>query len=231
MGAEHNPLPSKKIKDLSGLRFGRLAVTIFVGTKRTGPQSVVSRWLCRCDCGSDVEVSGSQLTCGKTRSCGCLSRELVAARSTTHGRARSRTYKTWQGMLNRCTNPSYTGYKNYGGRGIKVCPRWDSFENFLFDMGDQPDDKTIERDDNDGDYTPENCRWATMKEQAQNRRTTIIIEFNGEKRSVKGWAEHLGIPTSTLRSRLKTMSVEEAFSASRERAHGRIHAHIMSLAA
>lgn len=155
---------------LSGQRFGKLTVTAQV-------KSEVRRdrkrrfWLCRCDCGSKSWVEASNLAGGNSTSC-------VRCCKIKHGHAagdhQTRTYKSWANMLTRCTNKNFTGYKDYGGRGITVCKRWLDFDNFLADMGEAPARKTIERKDNDKNYTPKNCCWATPKEQGQNRRSTRL---------------------------------------------------------
>jgi hypothetical protein len=131
-------------------------------------------WACVCKCGERVNVQGGNLKNGVSTSCGCLQREGARERFTTHGESKTRLYKAWQGMHQRCTNSKHRGYVNYGGRGIKVCARWsgsDGFQNFVEDMGRRPRDMTLDRyPDAAGDYSPENCRWATYAQQAATKR-------------------------------------------------------------
>jgi hypothetical protein len=160
--------------ELTGQKFGRLtAVRDIAIIKGQGAQ-----WLCRCDCGNEAKIIAKRLKSGHTRSCGCLHTEAVR-RPRTHGGSQTNAYSSWQNMISRCTHPSYPSYEHYKARGITVCDRWKSFENFLADMGERPGgfrEYSLERIDNDKGYEPGNCCWATWKEQAKNR-----TDNSGEK--------------------------------------------------
>lgn len=266
-----SPLPSPRIKDITGLRFGRLTVTLFAGLyyrKTGGPKAY---WRCLCDCGGTLQVLGTALRTGNTQSCGCLHADtarknrsfidltgqhftLLVALSriprlkgrsawhcrcncgaerivlssalrggkvkachacakkrrvffaTTHGYASTSTWNTWTGMHMRCKNPNELAFPNYGGRGISVDPRWDTFEQFFADMGERPSPQhSLERKDNNGPYSPENCMWATRSQQMRNTRRNVMIMLDGKTKCLTEWAEAYCIPASLVAQRVRTL--------------------------
>jgi len=167
---------SRQAVDMTGQRFGRLICVAPLGSSSTG-----MIWECVCDCGNTTKVVRGNLIHNKTQSCGCLwnesrtangyARKVHGRTSRINGKKKNRvgTYSTWEAMMNRCYNPNADWYHRYGGRGIKVCDEWHTFENFLKDMGERPLNKTIDRIDNDKNYMLSNCKWSTPKEQSNNK--------------------------------------------------------------
>ena len=191
-----------KIDDLSGKRFGRLTVV-----KRGTNKGEQTRWVCKCDCGNTSVVFASALKNGNTKSCGCLHREIFSKLGETHGLSNTRLYEIYHGMKKRCYKKESPTFKNYGGRGIEICEEClgeHGFENFYnWAMSNGYDNKlSIDRSDNNGNYCPENCRWSTKGEQANNRRTNHMIEFNRESHNAKEWSKIVGIPYQAILARL-----------------------------
>lgn len=187
-----------KTTDIQGQRFGRLVVLFRV------PKKGKQRWMCQCDCGQRKEVLGDSLRQERTSSCGCFRLERLRAATVTHGHSKGTlSYSTWANMIQRCDNPRSTDWQWYGGRGVKVCERWKDFALFLEDMGERPPGMTLDRVDVDGDYTPDNCRWASAVEQARNRRNSRLIEHEGETRTIAEWSELRSIPYHRLYQRIQ----------------------------
>lgn len=161
-----------------------------------------SYWLCKCDCGKEVVVRTDLLTSGNTKSCGCLHRELSAARGD--GRSREKLYRIYWGMKTRCEDTKSQYYYLYGGRGIKICDEWQDYTKFrewaISSGYDPKSNRTIDRIDNNGNYEPSNCRWATPKQQARNRRTNVWLEYDGKRMCIKDWAKELGVHETTFRA-------------------------------
>jgi hypothetical protein len=184
--------------DLQGQVFGRLRV---VGeAARIRPN--VRRWACVCECGEKCSVNQYNLTSGKTKSCGCIRLELTKNRSTTHGLSKTKTWCVWQSMISRCYHSGATSFERYGAVGITVCQRWkEDYLNFLHDMGETPEGLTLERVNGARVYSPETCVWASTKDQALSRRTTIWVEHNGQRLCLKDWAVKLNLPYLKLYKR------------------------------
>lgn len=193
----------KSLIGLVGKKFGKLTICSFLEPTIYPSGGVKNIALCKCDCGVNIQVILSNIKKGHTKSCGCISKEK--ANGTTHGEShKSLEYNSWIGMRNRCCYIKHNRYNLYGGRGIKVCDRWlNSYENFLADMGRKPTPQhSIDRIDVNGNYEPSNCRWATNKEQCNNRKSNRNITYNGVTKSITYWAEHFGINIGTLRKRI-----------------------------
>ncbi len=204
-------------KDFTPETFGRLTTVgprfmLPVGTgRKRRPKQV-----CQCACGNMSVACHNGLVSGKSRSCGCLQKEFTANINKNHGMCKAPEYRVWQAMKDRCYRKNSLDYPDYGGRGITVCDRWlepdgQGFINFLADMGPRPSRKhSIERDDVNGNYCPENCRWATIEEQARNRRTNVNLTYNGKTQCLTDWSKETGLSHSTLRNRMKAgWSVEK----------------------
>ncbi len=183
--------------DLTGQVFTRLTVVAQDG--RLGKRIA---WKCICECGNITTVTATHLRSGHTKSCGCFQVDTVILNNTSHQLTRTRIYNNWCGMIQRCNNPNDPAYHLYGGRGIFVCDRWLKFEHFLSDMGEKPEDMSLDRIDVNGPYSYENCRWATDTEQANNKRNNHLITFRGKTQSIAMWARDIGVQTHTLKSRV-----------------------------
>ena len=184
---------SHKKKDLTGQYFGRLKALFYYRYYNNR-----SWWFCECACGNFKSIRTDGLTTGHAQSCGCFLKDTL----TSHGMTKTRTYNVYRNLFQRCYNPKSKEYKNYGARGIKVCDRWlNSFKNFLEDMGESPKGLTIERINNNGNYEPENCKWATYLEQNNNTRRNSYLTHQGETLTVAQWSKKLGINKDTLLGR------------------------------
>lgn len=211
-------------RDLAGRRFGRLTAVRLAGCANRWGSRV---WECICDCGSVHKVAASHLVSGTSRSCGCLKRErsvqlgkqFGTGRRVRHGHSlrgrKSPEYTAWCQIRGRCLNTRNAAFSRYGGRGILLCDRWATFENFLADMGLRPSSRhSIDRIDNDRGYAPDNCRWATDREQSLNRRNNVRVAFDGKTMPLKEWARELDVNYGTLWSRINDSgwSVERALT-------------------
>lgn len=196
-------------KDLTGLRFGRLVVTGFAEYRK--PYNAY--WRCQCDCGNQKVIYGGSLLQKLTQSCGCFRKEQTCKAIISHGKTNTILYSRWTGMLTRCRNSNEKSYKNYGGRGICVCLEWLHFENFSADMGEPPSGTTLERRDNNGPYSKENCYWGTPIEQSNNKRNNRFLTYNDITQTIAMWAREKGFFPHTIHSRLNQgWSVEDALT-------------------
>lgn len=191
--------------ELSGQLFGRLTVIEFseVKTKR-------AVWKCQCSCGNITYVPTHKLKSGHTQSCGCLHKEKFNCGHPKHGMWNTGTYRTWYAMVYRCTKSNHHRYEDYGGRGITVCDEWLEFENFIRDMGVRPDNRTLERNDNNKGYNKENCCWSTITEQGANKRNNQIITHNGETLTYSQWADKLGVDMRLIWQRIHKLEWDPA---------------------
>ena len=196
--------------DLMNKRFGRL--TVIGRTGKDDPHRY--QWICKCDCGKICYNSTGVLLKGKVISCGCFHNEQFGERGTTHGATRGakqeRLYNIWRAMRQRCLNPNQQSYKRYGARGITICEEWSDYAKFkewAYSAGYDPNAEhgkcTIDRIDNNGNYTPENCRWITMQQQNFNKRDNVRLTLNGKTQTVSEWARELNIPVDRIRGRIR----------------------------
>lgn len=193
--------------DLTGQRFGRLVALSYEAGK----------WTCQCDCGNITQAIGGNLRSGNTTSCGCFRAEILDGRlRRTHGMSYTPAFAVWKGMIQRCSDPNTVGWEHYGGRGITVCDSWKVFENFYRDMKEPPPGKSIDRIDNDAGYSPENCRWATRKEQNRNTRRNLQVEYSGQTKPLSQWCEEFGLNYKVTHQRINRdgWSIERALSTS-----------------
>lgn len=187
--------------DETGNKYGRLTV---ISPAPTG--NGCARWVCACACGNEIVALATNLRKGNTSSCGCYRDEVVGKSNITHGHTTNygstRTHRIWSAMWGRVRNKKNA---SYGGRGITANPRWRDFNNFLQDMGECPPGLTLDRIDTDGEYSKDNCRWATYQEQANNKRNNRVIEFDGRSQTMSQWANEIGISPGALFTRLEVL--------------------------
>lgn len=185
-------------KNLEGMTFNYLTVLEWVSKG-------VYKWKCICICGKIYFGNGTQIETGIVKSCGCMAGKATSDRQITHGMSYSEEYEIFKNIQQRCTNPKNPHYKNYGGRGIDICERWtNNFHNFYQDMGKRPSAlHSVERRENDLGYSPENCYWATKKEQSRNKRSSVFITFQNRTMILADWASELKVYDSTIRNRMK----------------------------
>ena len=188
--------------DVVGKKFGRYLV-IAKSNKRT--KAMKQMVFCKCDCGIEKEVIVGNLRNGLSKSCGCLKSERTSEPMKKHGLSKNTMYMRYRQMIKRCYDEASKEYKNYGNRGIKVCERWlESIENYIDDMGNPPfKDASIDRVNNNLGYSKENCKWATKKEQSENRRTTTMVNINGENLCLSDWSKKLGLNKKAVADRIK----------------------------
>ena len=198
-----------------GTRFSRLIVLSESNIKQHGLIS----YQCLCDCGNISVIAKKYLLSGNTRSCGCLRKEIETTVNIKHGLSYSRTYNIWKSIKHRCFNENCEFYRIYGARGITICDKWkDSFESFYADMGECPPEFSIERINNDGNYEPSNCKWASAFEQSRNKSTNVYIEYNGERKIIADWSLSTGLGRDVITSRIKrNWTIEDALTIKAER--------------
>lgn len=207
-------LDTEKIK---GQKYGRLTIIELDHMKTyTNHNGKVPYVKCLCDCGNITIVSLPSIKAGNSASCGCFNKELASKRSKTHGLSKTTEYSIYIDIKKRCYTKTSTHYKDYGGRGITICQEWlDDFMNFYNDMGEKPGDEySIDRIDNNGNYSKENCKWSTQSQQCRNRRSSVKLEFNGVTKNLIDWAEELGFSYDLLWDRIfaQKWSIEKALT-------------------
>jgi hypothetical protein len=210
---KNRPTAMHRIRDLRGVTLGILTVDDY-----SHHDGLLHWWNVTCECGTKKQLTASTISHGKQKSCGCMTKAILRESATTHGqssgrgRRGSQAYRCWKGMFDRCTDSSRRDWMDYGGRGITICERWNSFDDFFADMGAAEEGLTLDRINTNGNYEPSNCRWATAKEQANNRRNNRAVTYKGETKNIGQWAESLGIYPDTLWRRLQAgMAPDRAF--------------------
>ena len=199
------------MNDITGQKWNRLTAVRLAGRDNHGRQ----RWEFLCDCGNTQIADRYSVVSGKAKSCGCHRKKTSAARSTIHGKSNTKEWLAWRNMLVRCYDPTHNQYANYGGRGVTVCERWrDTFGAFFQDMGLAPSrGHSVDRINVDAPYAPDNCRWATQREQQNNRRNNVVIEHNGKRQTLAAWSRETGLNAQTIRWRMKhDWPIEQALS-------------------
>ncbi len=204
--------------DLTGKQFNNLRIVEYAGTSKDGQ----AMWLCECKCGERKIVAGHSLRSGKIKSCGCIRIERSKEINTIHGMKGTRQYTIWRGIKQRTTNPNNHEYCNYGERGIGICEEWkESFENFKkwADENGYAENLVIDRKDNDKGYSPDNCRWVTVKENCRNKRNNHCLTYKGQTKTITEWADIVGLSKAVLRYRIVKMgwSAEKALTTKKMR--------------
>jgi hypothetical protein len=187
------------VSDMIGRKYGSIEVMAYSHKSTSGSHY----WLCKCACGNEKLVQKSNLESGRTKSCGCEKGERISQRRLTHGLTRTRVHTIWTDMKQRCLNPNAPDYPRYGGRGIKLCQAWHSFDYFYEDMGEPPEGTTLNRINNDGDYEPGNCEWAAAEIQQNNRRTSRRILHMGFDWTLAQWSRYSGTPARIISWRIE----------------------------
>lgn len=215
-----------QIRDLTNQRFGRL---LAINPREDRDNNHVV-WDCVCDCGSQLPVRSSSLVCGQTRSCGCLVKDTMSKLRSTHKMSNTPTYHSWKSMQNRCKYAKHPAYHRYGGAGVRVCDSWSTFAGFYADMGTRPEGTSLDRINNLLGYSPDNCRWATHKEQAINKLLTKYAELTGITLTLHEWGEISGVKPPVISRRLAA-GVSPVVSVFYPAKHGTRMCHLLSEAA